>query len=82
MKKNLKRVTIDLLGVLFIILGILGLILPFLQGIVFIVIGLYILSHHYEYPRRHVERIKKIHPRMDKLIHTIDVRFKKIFNIE
>ncbi len=32
------------LGILFLILGVIGLVVPIMQGILFIVIGLYILS--------------------------------------
>lgn len=45
MKTKLKRLSIWLLGWGFIVLGILGLFLPILQGILFLIIGLALLSN-------------------------------------
>ncbi|RPJ08107.1 MAG: hypothetical protein EHM36_05905, partial [Deltaproteobacteria bacterium] len=42
--KKLKEIAILIVGWGFITLGVLGLFLPFLQGILFILIGLAILS--------------------------------------
>ncbi len=54
-------------GVLFLILGVIGLFLPFLQGILFLVIGLTLLSSESEkarqwseYLREHLHRKKKV----------------------
>ncbi|MBD1371205.1 DUF454 family protein [Hazenella sp. IB182357] len=41
---NIKRIILNTLGWIFIFLGILGLFLPVLQGILFLIIGLYFLS--------------------------------------
>ena len=41
---NFRRILILSAGWLFIVLGVLGLFLPFLQGILFLMIGLYLLS--------------------------------------
>ncbi len=43
-KKDMKKVGLAAAGVCFLILGILGLVLPLLQGILFIAIGLVLLS--------------------------------------
>ncbi|MCU0587001.1 MAG: hypothetical protein MUF52_02490 [Syntrophobacteraceae bacterium] len=40
----MKRIIRISLGVFFIVLGILGLFLPFLQGILFLVIGTFLLA--------------------------------------
>lgn len=40
------------LGWTFLVLGVAGLALPFLQGILFIAIGLWLLSHEWEWARR------------------------------
>ena len=44
MKKYLGKITIQALALLCIIFGIIGLFLPFLQGILFLVVGVYLLS--------------------------------------
>ena len=41
---NLRRIAVLTAGWLFILLGVLGLFLPFLQGILFLMIGFYLLS--------------------------------------
>jgi uncharacterized membrane protein YbaN (DUF454 family) len=42
--RRLVRHLIQLLGYLFLLLGVIGLFLPFLQGILFILIGLVLLA--------------------------------------
>jgi uncharacterized membrane protein YbaN (DUF454 family) len=44
MTPALKRVLRNVAGVLFLILGLLGLVLPFLQGILFLMIGLALID--------------------------------------
>jgi uncharacterized membrane protein YbaN (DUF454 family) len=48
---NLWRVGQAVLGCLFLGLGVVGLFLPFLQGILFLVIGLTLLSNESAYAR-------------------------------
>ena len=44
MKRQAKRMLVLTLSVLFLLLGIAGLVLPFLQGILFITIGVLLFS--------------------------------------
>ncbi len=44
MLKHTKRILVLTVGVVFILFGILGLFLPFLQGILFLIIGVLLLS--------------------------------------
>jgi len=44
MNKELKRILLWIAAILFLILGVIGLALPFLQGFLFIAIGLILLS--------------------------------------
>jgi uncharacterized protein len=65
LKQNLKRIFIITLGVLFIVLGLAGLVLPVLQGWLFLAIGAILLSmyspglrawmdkHTVKYPKLH-----------------------------
>ncbi|WP_418791576.1 PGPGW domain-containing protein [Phosphitispora sp. TUW77] len=62
MQAQAKRILIMILGWLFIILGIAGLFLPFLQGILFLLIGLYLLSHESRWAKTQLHKIKKRHP--------------------
>lgn len=44
MRKKIKRTVISVLGIFFVLLGILGLVMPFLQGFFFLAIGLILIS--------------------------------------
>jgi uncharacterized membrane protein YbaN (DUF454 family) len=41
-----------ILGWIFLVLGVLGLFLPFLQGVLFLLVGLFLLSREVEWARR------------------------------
>jgi uncharacterized membrane protein YbaN (DUF454 family) len=57
-----KGIAIWILGWFFIGLGILGLFLPFLQGILFILIGLAILSSRSQTIRRFLKYLEDRYP--------------------
>jgi uncharacterized membrane protein YbaN (DUF454 family) len=65
MLKNTKRAAVLIVGFVFVILGILGLFLPFLQGILFLVIGLLLLSAYSpslrEWMQTHTRKYPKLH---------------------
>jgi uncharacterized membrane protein YbaN (DUF454 family) len=44
--RRVKPILMQALGYAFLIMGVLGLVLPFLQGILFLLIGLIILAEH------------------------------------
>ncbi|MDD2237575.1 MAG: hypothetical protein PHG65_10255 [Kiritimatiellae bacterium] len=73
--KDLVRVT---LGWLFILLGILGLFLPILQGILFLAIGLWLLAPHVPLFHRLQQRVYARHPRIKKRIRRIRAKIKMI----
>ena len=52
----------------FIVLGVAGLILPFLQGILFLLIGLFLLSHELPWADRLLTRVKLRFPKWGKKI--------------
>ena len=64
MTAKLKRVLLIVTGWAFVALGIAGLFLPVLQGILFLLIGLMILSTEYTWAQ--------------KLLHKLRQRFPKI----
>ena len=60
----LLRVTRIALGIAFLILGVVGLFLPFLQGILFLVIGLTLLSTESERAQRWLDWLRsRVHAR-------------------
>lgn len=64
MKRLLKRVLVLVFGWGFILLGIVGLFLPILQGVLFILIGLFILSTEYEWAHNMLQRLRQRYPRV------------------
>ncbi len=71
MKKKIKKILVLTIGIIFIILGILGLFLPFLQGILFLIIGLILVSFCFPRMRphikRHAERQKHVSSAVNKI---------------
>ncbi|MDP2599079.1 MAG: hypothetical protein Q8P49_04585 [Candidatus Liptonbacteria bacterium] len=64
MKKGFKRVTILTIGTVFIVLGILGLALPLLQGMLFLAIGVMLISLYSPATRAWMEKYLKRHPKL------------------
>ncbi len=60
--ESIKKVGLLILGWFFIALGILGLFLPILQGILFILIGLAILSSRSERIKRLLKHLEERYP--------------------
>jgi len=67
-KKKIKKILILTLGIIFILLGLLGLFLPFLQGIFFLIIGFMILSLYFPKIRLHMQKHTHKYPRFFSLI--------------
>jgi uncharacterized membrane protein YbaN (DUF454 family) len=59
-----KKVVVLVLGWTFVLLGILGLFLPVLQGILFLLIGLFILSSEYVWAHRLLGKLKNRFPKL------------------
>jgi len=51
MQAGTKRILVLFAGWSFVLLGIVGLFLPFLQGVLFLLVGLIILSSRYAWAR-------------------------------
>ncbi len=64
MRARAKRIAIEVVGWVFIVLGIAGLFLPILQGILFLLIGLFILSTQYAWAHRLLHRLRERFPRI------------------
>jgi uncharacterized membrane protein YbaN (DUF454 family) len=59
---SIKKLGLQIIGWFFIFLGILGLFLPVLQGILFILIGLAILSTRSEIIKRFLKHLEEHYP--------------------
>jgi uncharacterized membrane protein YbaN (DUF454 family) len=82
---KLRKAVVQLVGWMFLIVGIAGLFLPFLQGILFIFVGLVILSSQYQWAHKVLGHAKKRFPKMaeqlDRFLEKILKRFPS-FNHE
>ncbi|MGA7291195.1 MAG: PGPGW domain-containing protein [Terriglobales bacterium] len=66
MQSRTKQIVIQIVGWSFILLGIVGLVLPFLQGVLFILIGLIILSSQYAWARLLLAKLRKRFPKIGR----------------
>lgn len=73
---KIKSGLIYTLGIILLIIGIVGLFLPILQGLLIIALGLYVLSLRSEKARRLLDKILKRFP----LIHTAKIAFLNWFH--
>ena len=64
MNAQVKRAAILILGWCFILLGIVGLFLPILQGVLFLLIGLIILSSEYVWAHDLLARLRHRFPKI------------------
>lgn len=71
-----KRVMVYILGWGFILLGIVGLFLPILQGLVFLLIGLLILSKESRLARNLIHRIRNRFPEQFQKVVDLKKRLK------
>ena len=77
----MKKVYRHVFGWFFVLLGIIGLFLPVLQGILFLFIGALILAPEVPFFRRIIEGLKKRHPhifdRAKNLLNRVQAFFRK-----
>ena len=64
----MTKITMLVLGYGFLVLGVLGLFLPILQGFLFIFVGLIILSKHAPWANRALDGIRRRWPKAGSLI--------------
>ena len=64
----MTRIVMLGLGYGFLVLGVLGLFLPFLQGFLFLIVGLLILARHAAWAQRALDWVKQRHPKAGEMI--------------
>ena len=69
-----KRILILIAGWSFVLLGVVGLFLPILQGVLFLLIGLIILSSQYVWAHNLLAKLRR---RFPKLGRTVDLAARK-----
>lgn len=70
-----------IVGILFIVLGIIGLFLPFLQGILFLVLGLYLYSFSSPRLRGWIEKRIAPYPKLALVCVRIDAGIRNKFRV-
>ncbi len=75
----IKRIGLLIIGWLFIVLGILGLFLPILQGILFILIGLAILSSRSKLIKRFLKHLEERYPRYHERVEIWREKIRNLF---
>lgn len=78
MKRKAKKILVLAIGSIFIIFGLLGLFLPFLQGILFLIIGLFIISFCFPKVRLWINEHPKKYPRIFPIIEKVEKWMAKI----
>jgi uncharacterized membrane protein YbaN (DUF454 family) len=68
----MKTIALQALGYFFLVLGIIGLVVPVLQGFLFIAIGLIILSKTAPWAERLLERFRNRYPQAGAIIDKAD----------
>jgi uncharacterized membrane protein YbaN (DUF454 family) len=76
---SIKKIGLLIIGWLFIVLGVFGLFLPFLQGILFILIGLAILSSRSEIIKRLLKHLEERHPHHHQRIENLREKIRNWF---
>ncbi len=76
MLARVKRWAILGLGTVLILLGILGLFLPVLQGILLLLLGLLVLSYEWAPAKRQLDRLRGRYPAASERIDAIERRIK------
>ena len=72
MRKKINRGFVLVAGITFIGLGLVGLVLPFLQGILFLAIGLILLSLWSPKMREFIDRHTVKYPKMHKIVRDVE----------
>ena len=71
MPKHLKKILVAIVAVFFLLFGLLGIALPFLQGFLFIAIGIVLLSFISSTIRGWIEIHTRSHPKLHQLVGRI-----------
>lgn len=76
MKQHTKKILWLVVGYTCLVLGVLGLFLPILQGFLFLAIGLVILSKHSVWAHRLKQRLERRFPKLGAQMRRGEARFR------
>lgn len=72
MARHIKRIGIQAIGFAFLLLGAAGLILPVLNGTLFLLAGLVLLSVYSERAKRILHKIGRQHPKAEQAVTKVE----------
>ena len=81
MRRKIKKILQLAAGWLLLLLGVVGLFLPVLQGILFIMLGLLVLSYHSPWAERLLARLRARFPRQHAAMHEWAHRLRSRFSL-
>lgn len=73
---------LDVFGWIFVVLGIVGTLLPVLQGVLFLVLGFYLLSLHSPWFHEKLVRLKARFPKAAGPLERFDAWVRQQFGLE
>lgn len=79
MKRHAKRVLVLTLATLFLLLGLAGLVLPILQGWLFLAISLLLFSMYSPRLRAWMDRHTARYPKLHQFIERANARIVRVF---
>lgn len=79
MKRYVSRIVVLVIGWLLVAFGVVGLFLPVLQGVLFIMLGLLVLSRESETAHRWLQRGRKRYPKVDAQLKEWGAWWRKRF---
>jgi uncharacterized protein YqgC (DUF456 family) len=82
LKKNLRKILHIVLGITLITLGLVGLVLPILNGILLLIIGFIIISFESEYVEKKLHHFTKKNVTIHSLYHKLEGILRKFFGRE
>lgn len=74
--KQIRRVVVLAIGWTLIAIGVVGLFVPILQGVLFIMLGLYVLSRESRLARHWLARLKQRYPKVYARVRAIKKNLK------
>jgi len=77
MHKKVKKIIVLTIGIIFILFGLLGLALPFLQGIIFLAIGLILVSFCFPKIRLWINKHTESYPRLSSVVTKMETWIMK-----
>ncbi|MEM8951342.1 MAG: PGPGW domain-containing protein [Pseudomonadota bacterium] len=73
----MKTILLQAVGYMFLVLGLLGLVLPILQGFLFLTIGLIILAKTAPWAERLLQRFRDKYPQAGALIDKAELKVEE-----